>query len=229
MQKIAIIPSKTENIPKHLSEYFEDAGWKVAVMAGCNSIFEAYTKALTEHSIKSDDTVVLCHDDISVLTNKSTFNEIIEKKLKEPKVGFIGVAGARILKENCVWWDGVGQYTSGHLAGMIYHGKDYHEMQETYYGPNGNVVALDGVFLACKGSTLHTIKTEKPSYFTGNWDFYDIYYTLQAHFKGLLNHTVPIQILHSSIGNTSGKDSWHYNREALIKKLGDKLPVFIKG
>ena len=85
MQKIAIIPSKTENIPKHLSEYFEDAGWKVAVMAGCNSIFEAYTKALTEHSIKSDDTVVLCHDDISVLTNKSTFNEIIEKKLKEYK------------------------------------------------------------------------------------------------------------------------------------------------
>jgi hypothetical protein len=228
MQKIAIIPSKTENIPLHLSEYFKDAGWKVAVMAGCESIFEAYDSAITKHNIKSNDTVILCHDDISVLTNKSVFNEIIEENLKENNVGFLGIAGTRILRESCVWWEGLGDYATGHLAGMVYHGTSHTNMQETYYGPTGEVVVMDGVFLVCKGRTLFNINTKKPSYFSGNWDFYDISYTLQAHFKGFKNKVVPIQIFHKSMGDTSNKASWHVNRQALIDRLGDKLPVFIK-
>jgi len=228
MQKIAVIPSKTKNIPSQLSNYLKEAGWTVAVMAGCKSIFEAYTNAITEYNIKSEDSVIMCHDDISILTNKSTFNEIIEENLKERSVGFLGIAGTRILRNSCVWWEGLGDYASGHLAGMVYHGSTYKDMQETYYGPTGEVVALDGVFLACKGRTLFQISTKKPSYFSGDWDFYDIYYTLQAHTKGLRNYAIPIQIFHRSRGETSGKSSWHANREALIEKLGDKLPVFIK-
>ena len=228
MQKIVIIPSKTENIPQPLSEYFEEAGWKVAVMAGCKSIFEAYDTAIKKHDIKSNDTVILCHDDISILTNKSAFNEIIEKSLQENNIGFLGIAGTRILRESCVWWEGLGDYSSGHLAGMVYHGTNYMDMQETYYGPTGEVVVMDGVFLVCKGETLHKINTKKPTYFSGDWDFYDISYTLQAYFKGLKNKVVPIQIFHKSMGDTNNKASWHLNRQALIDRLGDKLPVFIK-
>ena len=228
MQKIAVIPSKTKNIPIHLSSYFSEAGWTLAVMDGCKSIFEAYTKAITEYDIKAEDTVIMCHDDISILTNKSVFNEIIEENLKEKSVGFLGIAGTRILRESCVWWEGLGDYASGHLAGMVYHGTTYKDMQETYYGPTGRVVAMDGVFLVCKGRVLHQINTKKPTYFSGNWDFYDISYTLQAHMKGLHNYVIPIQIFHRSIGQTSNKASWHVNREALIERLGDKLPIFIK-
>jgi len=90
------------------------------------------------------------------------------------------------------------------------------------------VVAMDGVFLVCKGRVLHQINTKKPTYFSGDWDFYDISYTLQAHMKGLHNYVIPIQIFHRSIGQTSNKASWHVNREALIERLGDKLPIFIK-
>ena len=115
-----------------------------------------------------------------------------------------------------------------HLAGFVYHGETIMAMHSTFYGQTGRVVAMDGVFLACLGSTILSIKLPQPKEFVGNWDFYDIYYTLQAHFKGLQNHVVPIQIFHQSLGDTHGKSSWHRNREALVNKLGDKLPVFIK-
>ena len=119
-------------------------------------------------------------------------------------------------------------YAHGHLAGLVHHGTNVRDMSATYYGPTGRVVAMDGVFLACLGSTLLGMRLGKPKEFTGNWDFYDLYYTLQVHFKGLENHVVPIHILHLSIGEIDGKESWHANREALSMKLGDKLPVFIK-
>jgi hypothetical protein len=170
----------------------------------------------------------MCHDDINILTNPIDFNSIIEGFLQKNKIGFLGVAGTKHLNESCVWWAGLEIPGQNHLSGFVYHGETVMSMQSTFYGQTGHVVAMDGVFLACLGSTLLSIKLAQPKEFVGNWDFYDIYYTLQVHFKGLQNYVVPIQIFHQSLGDTNGKSSWHRNREALINKLGDKLPVFIK-
>ena len=227
MRKIVIIPSKTPSISKTLISFFDEAGWESYVMDGCSSIFEAYEKGVVESKVKPSDYVIMCHDDIHILTNSIDFNSIIEGFLQKNKIGFLGVAGTRILRENCVWWEGLNAYQSDHLAGSVYHGSTVMDMQSTHYGPTGKVVAMDGVFLACLGSTLLGMRLGKPKEFEGNWDFYDLYYTLQAHFKGLENYVVPVQILHKSRGNIQGKESWHKNREALSKKLGEKLPTFI--
>lgn len=231
MRKIVIIPSKTPSISKTLVSYFDEAGWETYVMDGCSSIFEAYEKGMVESKVKPSDYVIMCHDDINILTNSIDFNSIIEGFLQKNKIGFLGVAGTKVLKESCVWWEGLklhgSVYQSDHLAGIVYHGTSVMDMTSTYYGPTGKVVAMDGVFLACLGSTLLGMRLGKPKEFEGNWDFYDLYYTLQAHFKGLENYVTPISILHKSVGNIRGKESWHKNREALSKKLGDKLPVFV--
>jgi len=227
MRKIAIIPSKTPNIPSPLVNYFEKAGWELYVMDGCSSIFEAYEEGIKKAKVAPKDYVIMCHDDIHILTNPEDFNSIIDGFLKKIKVGFIGVAGTKVFHESCVWWEGMQFPTQDHLSGSVYHGSTLMNMQSTHYGKTSMVVALDGVFLACKGSTLYTIKLSKPNDFQGNWDFYDMYYTLQAHLKGLDNYTIPLQIFHRSIGETAGKDSWHANKEAIKIRLRDKLPIYL--
>jgi len=225
MRKIVLIPSKTPSIPRPLVNYFEKAGWELYVMDGCSSIFEAYEKGIDKAEVSAKDYVVMCHDDIHILTNPEDFNSIIEGFLQKNKIGFLGVAGTRIFQESCVWWDGMQHPGQQHLSGSVYHGTTLMNMQSTHYGSTGRVVALDGVFLACKGSTLRTIKLSKPDDFQGNWDFYDMYYTLQAHMRNMDNYTIPLQIFHRSIGETAGKGSWHANKEALKARLWTKFPI----
>jgi len=227
MRKIVIIPSKTEDICETLVNYFKEAGWELFVMAGYSSIFEAYEEGMKTANVTAKDVVIFCHDDIHILTNKKDFNSIIDGFLQKNKIGFAGVAGTKILKESCVWWEGKQHFPHQHLSGDVYHGHTLMDMQNTHYGCPSRVVVLDGLFLVCKGATLLTLKLSQPDIFKGNWDFYDIYYTLQAHFKGLHNHVMPIQIFHKSLGEINGKEGWHMNRTALINKLGTKLPVMI--
>jgi len=228
MRKIAIIPSKTPTIPSPLVNYFNKAGWELYVMDGCSSIFEAYEEGIKKANVTAKDYVIMCHDDIHILTNPDDFNSIIEGFLQKNKIGFLGVAGTKLFQESCVWWDGMQHPGQQHLSGSVYHGTTLMNMQSTHYGSTGRVVALDGVFLACKGSTLYTIKLSKPDDFQGNWDFYDIYYTLQAHMRNLDNYTIPLQIFHRSIGETAGKASWHANKEALKARLWTKFPIGLK-
>ena len=225
MRKIAIIPSKTPNIPLTLVNYFGKAGWELYIMDGCSSIFEAYEQGIKKAKVSARDYVIMCHDDIHILTNPEDFNSIIEGYLQKYKIGFLGVAGTKLFQESCVWWDGMQHPGQQHLSGLVYHGTNLMNMQSTHYGQPSRVVALDGVFLACKGSTLLTIKLSKPEDFQGNWDFYDIYYTLQAHMRNLDNYTAPLQILHMSVGETAGKASWHANKEAIKARLWTKFPI----
>jgi len=109
--------------------------------------------------------------------------------------------------------------------GFVYHGEDILKADSTYFGPPGRVVCLDGLFLAAKGKTLRDIGLQKPSYFEGDWDFYDIHYTVAAHLKRYHNKVVPITLLHNSYGELAGRDSWHKNRLAFISNTD--LPIII--
>ena len=81
------------------------------------------------------------------------------------------------------------------LSGMVMHGDKREKMHVNFYGAYGDVVVLDGLFLAAKGSTINTINLTKPSFFSGDWDFYDIYYTTQTFLKGKKNRTFPTQLI----------------------------------
>jgi|3_EtaG_2_1085321.scaffolds.fasta_scaffold86457_1 hypothetical protein len=225
MQKIAFIPTRKEFGQLEIVNYLNNAGWTTCVLCNKDSIFRAFKEAVQENNIKPNDYVIFCHDDIQILTDPEIFNELLSYELDNPETGFVGVAGTQTLNQTGVWWDGLNRVPKAPLAGFVYHGKDIHTMTSTYYGTPGRVVAMDGLFLAARGKVINTIQLGKPKFFEGEWDFYDVFYTVQTHLKSLKNKVLPISILHESYGELAGRDSWHKNREAFIERFWEKLPL----
>jgi len=189
------------------------------------SIFEGYTKGIAQAVEKSqlvdDDILAFCHDDIEIITKHEMFYSILNYALvKFPEAGFVGVAGTRKLGEDCVWWNQM-HWQQGFHRGSIYHGKDILSAHHTVYTPpnagkdhDREVLVLDGVFLACKLSTINKIGGwVKPDDFPGTWDFYDVYTTWKARRFGFRNYVVPITVLHNSSGELVGREGWEANRK----------------
>ena len=195
------------------------------MLVAAPSIFEAYSTARDHLKIKPKDTVVLCHDDIEVLINNSDFNEIIDKNLQKPQIGFVGVAGTSHLGDSCVWWEGVG-FGNPALKGVVYHGS-LESGHCNNYGDPGRVVVLDGLFLATKGRILNSIQLKQPQYFPGPWDFYDLFYTMQAYVKGYHNMVLPIPVRHDSYGDLAGKVGWNENKKAFRMMFDRHIPAVV--
>ena len=197
----------------------------VYLLSGAKSIFEAYKGAFEKLNPAADDICIFCHDDIEIRENPTVFLEKITSTCKLPETGFVGPAGTSHLSENAVWWD-MNQWKLGKHHGMVNHldpqGKEY----TTKYGPEGDVVALDGLFLAARGEVIRDVGLNKPKYFNGEWDFYDIHYTTTAFRKGYSNKAINLNILHNSRGELVGRDSWHENRAAFIANT--ELPMKIE-
>jgi hypothetical protein len=228
MRKLAFIPTREELPNPKLAEFFQKAGWEPIFLPGYSSIFEAFSSGRDLHNVKPNDMVILCHDDIDIVVSPKYFNEIIDNSM-DMNTGFLGVAGTRFLGTDAVWWKQMGQHDArspmNPLSGMIMHGSRK-ENHTNFYGSHGSVVVMDGVFLCARGKTINTISLKKPKSFKGNWDFYDIYYTYQAHKKGFINKTIPIVMIHESTGEISERESWHQNRKAFMESA--ELPVMIK-
>lgn len=208
---------------KRLSNYLSEANVSVKFLVNQPSIFEGYNKAFIKNNVDDDDIVILCHDDIEILSSPHVFKNCLMQTLKHDS-GFIGVAGTKKLTEDAVWWN-QSVWRQGMHSGIVWHGQDALTSDTTYYGPYSQVAVMDGLFLAASGRTLKKVGLAQPGYLPGGWDYYDLHYTLTAHKMGLKNKTVPINILHNSKGELAGRDSWHMNREAFIGQ--HRLPVTV--
>tara|TARA_R110001599_G_scaffold278933_2_gene480247 strand:+ start:1705 stop:2397 length:693 start_codon:yes stop_codon:yes gene_type:complete len=229
MKIYSLTCTRDENLSKtttNLLEYFESCGIHTKTLINRNSIFEAYDKGLDEIDAGLDDIIILCHDDIEILTRPDVFTQVLREKLSKSDTGFVGLAGAKNFGETAIWWNKQ-EWMAGHLSGYVYHGTDNISMYPTYFGNLGDVVVLDGVFLAATKRTLRSIQLTQPKGFEGKWDFYDIFYTFQTFRKGLKNYTLPLQVRHESGGEITGRDSWHKNREAFISIFGKYLPASV--
>ena len=227
MNIYAFICTRKEPLPDYthkLLSYLSRCKIEVKLLIGKKSIFDAYSEGLKNIILRDDDIVILCHDDIEILMDPQQFINVLVLASRQHKSGFFGPAGTTYLSESAVWWDH-DLWQQGKHRGLVLHGKTIKEAQYTYYGNPGRVVCLDGLFLACNGKTIKTIDTTKPDYFEGDWDFYDIHYTTQAHKKGLYNTVEPIFMIHHSFGDLAGRDSWHKNRNMFIAH--NTLPIQI--
>lgn len=217
----ALIPTKStelKQVTKDLLSYLAKTGVDVILLPNKKSIFEAYKEGLSlieQKGAQPNDVVILCHDDIEIINKPEHFREQLAKIAINYKIGFAGPAGTTFLGQNATWWDHQA-WQAGYHSGFVLHGDKYNH-HTTYYGEYRRVVVLDGLFLAAKYQTLESIKISKPDQFEGLWDFYDLYYTMQTHKKGLHNMTMPFFVRHESMGELVGRDSWHKNREAFIK------------
>jgi len=242
MSIYSILCTRTKELSAHtanLVEYLNqlsvagpsDLRKKVELCIGKESIFSSYSNAIKEldnsNKLKDDDIIIFCHDDIQPLLSPSQLTKLLTDELiltNEPRMGFVGPAGTTSLEKDAIWWN-QDNWKAWKHRGMVYHGETLSKSTGTYYGSNGQVVVLDGLFLSIKYSTLKYISLDKPEYFNGLWDFYDIYYTYQAHTKKFVNKVINLPILHRSRGELVGRDSWHKNREAFI--ANNKLPMYI--
>lgn len=208
-----------------LVSYLSRIGAKVKLLVGQKSIFSAYSKTISTIDYSDEDIFILCHDDIEILNDPETFKDVLIKETQDQKTGFIGVAGTQELGPNAVWWDSA-ILDKKKLRGCVFHGESIYDMSPSFYGPPiGNVVCMDGLFLSCRGNVMRKMSLSKPEQFQGEWDYYDIYYCLQARELGFANKVVPILLRHESFGQLAGRDSWQNNRLALQKMYS--LPILL--
>lgn len=207
-------------------DYFTNLGIRVWLMCNQGSIFSAYETAFKKAEPDPEDLFIFCHDDIEIYEPKEDFISKLIQETNDTDVGFVGPAGTTYLGKTAVWWDHE-KWREGKHRGRVFHtDPDTKKPMDTLYGFPGEVVALDGLFLAARARTISQIGLSKPEYFEGKWDFYDIHYTSKAFLEGFTNKAVDIKIIHHSLGELAGRDSWHKNREAFISNT--ELPLQIK-
>lgn len=225
MKIFAVICTRSSEILSDTTQCLLDTlcsfGVEVKLLANQSSIFEAYKRGLSLCEAKDKDIVILCHDDVEILNTKAEFTAALAICLTKT-TGIIGPAGTSNLGENAVWWDQP-KWQQGYHRGSVHHRKEDGTTYPTVYGRCGQVVALDGLFLAARKEVWERVDLSKPKYFEGDWDFYDIHYTTKAHLLGYKNCATPISVIHDSSGELVGRDSWHKNREAFIHNV--KLPL----
>jgi len=210
-------------VTNNLVSYLSSAGVEVKLLVNQDSIFKGYEKALQKVKPDDSDIIILCHDDIQIDMPPQSFVKILSL-LQNKTYGFIGPAGTTHLSENAVWWDQA-LWKEGKHRGAVHHINPEGKKYFTHYGAFEEVVVLDGLFLAARADLIKKVGLEKPYYFEGKWDFYDIYYTYEAHKQNYENHTVPIKITHLSRGELAGRDSWHKNRLAFINENRKDFPL----
>ena len=194
---------------------------RVMVMANQKSIFSGYKKAFDLANPEETDIFILCHDDIEINENpKDIVNAI--NIVNAGGFGFAGVAGTKLLDRDAVWWNQE-RWQKGLHSGKVYHIGENSEPYPPYYGPSSKVVVLDGLFLVASAKTLKEVGLEKPPYLKGDWDFYDLHYTMTSHKKGLSNITIPLEIIHHSSGELVGREGWNENRMSFIQE--HQLPI----
>lgn len=199
-------------------------GIKVYLIANARSIFSAYHDAFQKINPNFDDITIFCHDDIEIRETPENFVNKLKNSLSDEEVGFVGPAGTMKLDSEAVWWD-ASLWQAGKHRGTVHHLDPQKKEYVTHYGEPGDVVVLDGLFLAAKRKVIDEISLKKPTYFEGEWDFYDIHYTSQAYLKGYTNKVISLNILHNSIGELVGRDSWYKNKQAFINN--NDLPLEI--
>ena len=198
---------------------------KVYILSNAMSLFSAYEGAFAKINPEPEDINIFCHDDIEIREHPQVFIAKLKDALASPEVGFVGAAGTMSLGVDAVWWDQT-RWQQGKHRGKVIHINPQEQEYLTPYGPPGDVVVLDGLFLAAKRRVIDDVKLSKPEYFEGEWDFYDIHYTSQAFLKGYTNKVMDMNILHNSRGELVGRDSWHKNREAFI--ANNQFPIEIR-
>ena len=161
--------------------------------------------------MEDTDIIVLCHDDIDIISKPEDLLSCLEVTRK-PNVAFVGVAGSCYIPQQGGWWNARG---TGDARGFVFQGNNNQTMSPNYFGKSGQVVVLDGCFLAITYENLMKIGLDEPEYLKTGWDFYDIHLTYKAHLDGFSNYVVPIITMHESPGMM--REGWYSARENFMR------------
>ena len=134
--------------------------------------------------------------------------------------GVVGVAGNKkrvpmqaswcFLDEKFTW------DAPENLSGVIGHGSSFPPAILSDFGaPFQEVKLLDGVFLATYSETLIRENIRFDERF--KFHFYDMDFCRQVEVQGISMGTIPLSLIHESVGNPS-TDSWDHSYKQDLKK-----------
>ena len=179
-----------------------------------SSIYEGHKQNITFFKgmpLEDNDIIVLCHDDLEIISNVDSVIKHLQLARK-PNVGFLGLAGSCYIPREGGWWNA---RNTGDARGFVFQGTNPATMTPNYFGKSGQVVVLDGCFMAITYGNLKKIGLDQPEYLETGWDFYDIHLTYKAHMDGFSNYVIPIIAMHESPGMM--REGWFTAREKFMR------------
>jgi len=186
----------------------------ISVTYDANSIYEGHEeniKFFKKMPIEDNDIIVLCHDDIDIISKVEDLINYLNVARK-PGVGFVGLAGSCYLPSDGAWWNA---RKNGAARGFVFQGENRETMMPNYFGKSGQVLVLDGCFMAITYGNLKKVGLVVPEYLGTGWDFYDIHLTYKAYLDGFSNFTIPIVAMHESPGMM--REGWFAARDKFLR------------
>jgi hypothetical protein len=222
--------SRREGVPQQLAQSIalmmgNVYKWNLIVVDGNKyDLFSGFNHGA---SLAKGEHLAFVHDDVQFLCNATVMTRPLQA-LDNPKVGFVGVAGSRVLPADGCWW---GQNTSieilNQCRGMVAHpAENEFNLHFNIWPPNmalfGQVLVLDGVFMMCHRRTFDKLGGFDEKHYKG-FHFYDMDITFRAAQEKLVNLVAPIPLLHQTPG--FAPDQWELGRQMFLQKFGDQLPA----
>ncbi len=158
--------------------------------------------------------LVFVHEDVTFLT--PNWGSVLVKLLDQPEVGAIGLAGTTCLTEGN--WCSLGQpYTKGWVIHDDDLGSFLSKFSETKDAQQ--VVALDGLFLACRKEIAREIPFDEQTF--DGFHLYDLDWSLRVAQKHTAWVTTNILVLHTG---GSYDEAWQNYKKKFEQKHHDLLP-----
>lgn len=209
----SIDPNRLARLRADLDRELAAEDWELVTIRDARSLCEGYRRGLAQ---SRGELVVLCHDDIGVLTGR--FAARLRERLATHDL--VGVAGSDRLTGPKWFWSGPPHTASwvcephgtGWLLGLL--------------GTHGPVVdgaqALDGLFLAGHRAALLDLGFDDTTF--DGFHFYDLDLSWRAHRAGL-RCAVALDLLlwHASGGNFG--DSWQRYAQRFVQKFPELAPT----
>lgn len=194
-----------ENFRSHL----QGRDHEFVAIGDAKSLAEGYTRGLDQCK---HDLVVFSHDDVELLSPQPF--DSVQDALASHDI--VGLAGSRQVTGPAVTWAG-----HPHIHGWVSYPAAAPEAGFTAAplslrtGVIGDMQALDGLFFACRQSTVRRIGFDGQAF--DGFHYYDLDFTLRAHRAGFrLAVTTDVLAIHASSGHFG--DAWQRYRERFTKK-----------
>lgn len=177
----------------------------------------AYNKG-TE--LSQGDIFVFVHEDVFFM--EPGWGGVLARKFSnDPKLGLVGVAGTQYLFADHPAWIRAGRpYIRGRVVHELNNGQTYTLSVFSWDKTDAEVVAVDGLFFAVRGSLFPAVRFDDVTF--DKFHFYDLDICMQVHRTHKLIVTWDILLKHLSGGVMD--NTWIEAGQKFLAKYKNELP-----
>lgn len=202
------------------------AQWNLTVVDGNKfNLAAGYNHGMSQ---TRGEILIFVRDGIRLMGNPLTFAPALQA-IQEPRIGFLGVAGTRVLECHGCWWGYNQPESLNNCRGLIFQlcEGDFATQVRTWPGAAAlfeQVVVLNGALLMCHRRTFEALGGFDAQNYGGQ-HFYDIDITFRASLAKLENHAALMPLIY--LPPEHSDPEWEAGRQVFIRKFGNLLPARI--